>query len=109
MQAEAIDMPERDKLAAGYGSVSDVFEYHPHGVSFPVFVDETMKTVTLIPEKDGYFLYAGTRKKPGTGMRGEKCTLFSEVVDHARDVILEFNSTPASAEFPSFTLLPQAV
>lgn len=109
MQAEAIDMPERDKLAAGYGSVSDVFEYHPNGVAFPVFVDETMRTVTLVPEKDGYFLYAGTRKNPGTGMRGEKCVLFSEVVDHARDVIAEFNSIPTPADFPNFTFLPQAV
>lgn len=109
MQAEAIDMPERDKLAAGYGSVSDVFQYHPNGVAFPVFVDETMKTVTLVPEKDGYFLYSGSRKKPGKGMRGEKFTLFSEVVDHARDVIVDNAAAPTPAEFPNFTFLPQAV
>lgn len=109
MQAETIDMPERDKLAAGYGSVSDVFQYHPNGVAFPVFVDEAMKTVTLVPEKDGYFLYAGTRKNPGKGMRGEKLTLFSEVVDHARDVIVDNSAVPTPAEFPNFTFLPQAV
>lgn len=110
MQLETIGMPERDKLAAGYGSVSDVFDYHPDGIIFPVFIGENMVNVSLVPEEDGYFLYAGTKRKPGKSIRGTRCSLFSEVVDHAKD-ILEPNVvfTPSVEIETGSGLVPQTI
>lgn len=87
MHLRTIDMPERDKLAAGYGRVSDVFDYYPQGVIFPIFIDETMKKVSVVPDGDDYVVYSGTGRNKGDGIHGSKTALFSDVVDHARDIL----------------------
>jgi hypothetical protein len=88
MHLYTIDMPERDKLAAGYGRISDVFDYYSQGVVFPVFVDDKMEKVSLIPDGDEYIVYPGTGRYKGNGIRGTKCSLFSDVVDHGRDLLV---------------------
>lgn len=103
MQRHEINLPERDKLAAGYGRVSDVFDYYPEGIIFPVFIDESMSKVSVIPDGNGYLLYAGTGRNTGEGMRGTTCALFSEVVDHARDLLLD---SPVKQEKKLFSFLP---
>lgn len=95
MSLHVIDMPERDKLAAGYGRVSDVFDYYPQGVVFPIFLDDKMEKVTVIPDGDEYIVYPGTGKHRGNGIKGTKCSLFSDVVDHAKDMLVD-NAVPAA-------------
>lgn len=99
MHLHTIDMPERDKLAAGYGRVSDVFDYYPHGVIFPIFLDDKMQKVTVIPDGDDYVVYSGTGRNKGDGIRGMKCSLFSDVVDHAKDIVMD-KSIVSEPRFP---------
>lgn len=87
MHLQMIDMPERDKLAAGYGLVSDVFEYYPKGVIFPVFVDDTMQKVSVIPDGENYMVFPSSSKIKNNGIRGSRNSLFSDVVDHAKDIL----------------------
>lgn len=99
MHLHTIDMPERDKLAAGYGRVSDVFDYYPQGVVFPIFLDDKMQKVTVVPEGDDYVVYSGAGRNKGDGIRGRKCSLFSDVVDHAKDIVMD-KSIVAEPRFP---------
>lgn len=102
MHLQMIDMPERDKLAAGYGLVSDVFEYYPKGVTFPIFVDDTMQKVSVIPDGESYFVFPSYSKNKSTGIRGSRNSLFSDVVDHAKDLLTvpEASKTAPVFELP---------
>lgn len=104
MNLHVIDLPERDKLAAGYGRVSDVFDYYPEGVVFPVFLDDRMEKVTVISDGDEYVVYPGTGRYKGNGIRGTKCSLFSEVVDYARELVI---TAPAPLKYRSLFSIPQ--
>lgn len=106
MNLHVIDLPERDKLAAGYGRVSDVFDYYPEGVVFPVFLNESMEKVTVIPNGDEYIVYPGTGRHKGDGIHGTNCSLFSEVVDHAKELLV---NVPVPASYKSLFSIPQRV
>lgn len=106
MNLHVIDMPERDKLAAGYGRVSDVFDYYPEGVVFPVFLDDKMEKVTVIPSGESYIVYPGTGRHKGNGISGTKCSLFSDVVDHAKELL---KTAPVPVSYKSIFSIPQGV
>lgn len=86
MHCHEVDLPERDKLAAGKGLVSDVFMYYPKGIIFPIFVNDDMKMVMMRPNPiGGYNLSLTEPSIIKTIMSGTRIELFASVVDRARD------------------------
>lgn len=84
MHYHEVDLPERDKLAAGKGLVSDVFLYYPKGIAFPVFVDNKMEKVVIRPfASGGYRMSIPTMA--GVVIIGANNELFASIVDKARD------------------------
>ena len=85
MHCHEVDLPERDKLAAGKGLVSDVFLYYPKGIAFPVFADNKMERVIIRPmTSGGYRMSIPTLH--GSVVTGVTNELFASVVDKARDI-----------------------
>lgn len=90
MHCHEVDLPERDKLAAGKGLVSDVFLYYPKGIIFPVFVEKEMQEVTIQPGIAGEYEMSFP-VFPGTDMivTGPNTDLFASVVDKAREIAIK--------------------
>lgn len=86
MNVRKISFAERDKLASGFGLVSDVLYYYPKGICFPVYVEDLMQNIILTPEGSGYKMTTsallGKKKFIGVTLNDS----FGDAIEKAKDL-----------------------